>query len=103
MPNFNTAQHTLGQDRKKCKETSSPLADKQQKMGVQQGLEMRGFWFQKKTVQLKTALREVYSYVLKGFFIQKTVHLQGFCAKSAVQNPRIPSVQSYPTQNSFFP
>jgi hypothetical protein len=26
---------------------------------VQQGLEMRGFWFQKKSVQLKTALREV--------------------------------------------
>jgi hypothetical protein len=26
---------------------------------VQQGLEMRGFWFQKKSVQLKTVLREV--------------------------------------------
>ena len=51
---------------------------------VQQGLEMRGFWVQKKTVQLKTALREVYTYVLKGFFFQKTVYLQGFC-----QNPRI--------------
>ena len=32
---------------------------------VQQGLEMRGFWFQKKSVQLKTVLREVYTYVLK--------------------------------------
>jgi hypothetical protein len=32
---------------------------------VQQGLEIRGFWFKKKTVQLKTALREVYTYVLK--------------------------------------
>jgi hypothetical protein len=40
---------------------------------VQQGLEIRGFWFQKKTVQLKTALREVYTYVLKGIFFQKTV------------------------------
>ena len=45
---------------------------------LQQGLEMRGFWFQEKTVQLKTALREVYTYVLNGFFFQKTVHLQGF-------------------------
>jgi hypothetical protein len=26
---------------------------------VQQGLEMRGCWFQKKSVQLKTAFREV--------------------------------------------
>ena len=40
---------------------------------LQQGLEMRGFWFQKKTVQLKTVLREVYTYVLKWFFFQKTV------------------------------
>ena len=40
---------------------------------VQQGLEIRGFWVQKKTVQLKTALREVYTYVLKGIFFQKTV------------------------------
>ena len=40
---------------------------------VQQGLEIRCFWFQKKTVQLKTALREVYIYVLKGTFFQKTV------------------------------
>jgi hypothetical protein len=45
---------------------------------VQQGLEIRGFWFQKKTVQLKTALREVNTYVLNGFFFQKTVYLQGF-------------------------
>ena len=44
---------------------------------------MRGFWFQKKTVQLKTALREVYTYVLNGFFFQKTVYLQGFWPKSA--------------------
>ena len=50
---------------------------------IQQGLEIRGFWFQKKTVQLKTALREVYTYVLKGYFFQKSVHLQGFCSKSA--------------------
>ena len=40
---------------------------------LQQGLEIRGFWFQKKPVQLKTALREVYAYVLKGIFFQKTV------------------------------
>ena len=45
---------------------------------IQQGLEIRGFWFQKKTVQLKTALREVYTYVLNGIFFQKTVQLQGF-------------------------
>merc|ERR1712051_284506 len=36
---------------------------------VQQGLEIRGFWFQKKTVQRKTVPREVYNYVLKGIFI----------------------------------
>ena len=29
------------------------------RFGVQQGLEMRGFWFQKKSVQLKTAFLEV--------------------------------------------
>mgnify|MGYP000167698269 CR=1 FL=1 len=40
---------------------------------VQQGLEKRGFWFQKKAVQLKTALLEVYTYVLKWIFFQKTV------------------------------
>ena len=50
---------------------------------LQQGLEIRCFWFQKKTVQLKTALREVYTYVLKGIFFQKTVYLQGFWPKSA--------------------
>jgi hypothetical protein len=38
-----------------------------------QGLEIRGFWVQKKNVQLKTALHEVYTYVLKGFIFQKTV------------------------------
>ena len=48
-----------------------------------QGLEIRGFWFQKKTVQLKTVLREVYTYVLNGIFFQKTVYLQGFWPKSA--------------------
>ena len=51
---------------------------------VQQGLEIHGFWFQKKTVQLKTALREVYTYVLKGIFFQKTVYLQGFWQKIRV-------------------
>jgi hypothetical protein len=40
---------------------------------LQQGLEIRGFWVQKKTVQLKTALRKVYNYVLNGIFFQKTV------------------------------
>ena len=50
---------------------------------VQQGLEIRCFWFQKNTVQLKTALREVYTYVLNGIFSQKTVYLQGFWPKSA--------------------
>ena len=49
---------------------------------VQQGLEIRGFWFQKKTVQLKTVLPEVYTYVLNEIFFQKTVYLQGFCSKS---------------------
>ena len=33
---------------------------------LQQGLEIRRFWFQKRTVQLKTALCEVYAYVLNG-------------------------------------
>ena len=50
---------------------------------LQQGLEIHGFWFQKKTVQLKTVLREVYTYVLNGIFFQKTVYLQGFWPKSA--------------------
>ena len=49
---------------------------------IQQGLEIRGFWFQKKTVQRKTVLREVYTYVLNDIFLQKTVYLQGFCSKS---------------------
>jgi hypothetical protein len=40
---------------------------------IQQGLEKRGFWFQKKAVQLKTALLEVYTYVLKWTSFQKTV------------------------------
>jgi hypothetical protein len=31
---------------------------------IQQGLEIRGFWFQKKSMQRKTVLREVYTYVL---------------------------------------
>ena len=49
---------------------------------VQQGLEIRGFWFQKKTVYRKTVLREVYIYVLNEIFFQKTVYFQGFCSKS---------------------
>ena len=49
---------------------------------VQQGLEIRGFWFQKKTVHRKTVLREVYTYVLNEIFFPKTVYLQGFCSKS---------------------
>ena len=52
-------------------------------VSVQQGLEIHGFWFQKKTVQLKTVLREVYTYVLNEIFFTKTVYLQGFCSKSA--------------------
>ena len=54
-------------------------------VSVQQGLEIRGFWFQKKTMQLKNALREIIPMcVIKGiFFFQKTVHLQGFWPKSA--------------------
>ena len=42
---------------------------------VQKGLKIRGFWFQKKTVQLKTVLREFYTYVLNEIFLQKTVYL----------------------------
>ena len=38
---------------------------------LQQGLEIRGFWFQKKTVQLKTVLLEVYTYVLNDNFFSK--------------------------------
>ena len=53
-----------------------------QNINIQQGLEIRGFWFQKKTVQLKTVLREVDIYVLNDIFFQKTVYLQGFCSKS---------------------
>ena len=30
---YMSARRTVGQDRQKCKETSSPLADKQQKTG----------------------------------------------------------------------
>ena len=51
---------------------------------IQQGLEIRGFWFQKKTVQLKIVLPEVYTYVLNDIFFQKTVHLQGFSSKSVL-------------------
>ena len=43
---------------------------------------MRGFWFQKKSVQLKTAFCEVYTYVLKGLFSQKNVYQQGLWPKS---------------------
>ena len=49
---------------------------------IQQGLEIRGLWFQEKTVQLKTVLHEVYTYVLNEIFFQKTVYLQGFCSRS---------------------
>ena len=49
---------------------------------IQQGLEIRGFWFQEKTVQRKTVLHEVYTYVLNEIFFQKTVYLQGFFSKS---------------------
>ena len=52
------------------------------KLNIQQGLEIRGFWFQKKTVQRKTVLRKVHIYVLNEIFLQKTVYLQGFCSKS---------------------
>ena len=38
---------------------------------LQQGLEIRGFLFQKKTVQRKTALLEAYTYVVKWFFFSK--------------------------------
>ena len=38
---------------------------------IQQGLEIRGFWVQKKTVQRKTVLREVYTYVLNDIFFKK--------------------------------
>ena len=50
--------------------------------GVQQGLEIRGFWFQKKTVQLKTVLREVYTYVLNEIFFKKQCIFKAF-----FQNP----------------
>ena len=55
---------------------------KPEKLKIQQGLEIRCFWFQKNTVQLKTVLREVYTYVVNEIFFQKTVYLQGFCSKS---------------------
>jgi hypothetical protein len=59
-----------------------PIGSKTAKV-LQQGLEIRCFWFQKNTVQLKTALHEVYTYVLNGISFQKTVYLQGFWPKSA--------------------
>jgi hypothetical protein len=40
----------------------------QNNFGIQQGLEIRGFWFQKKTVQLKPVFLEVYTYVLNEIF-----------------------------------
>ena len=55
---------------------------------LQQGLEIHGFWFQKKTVQRKTVLHEVFTYVLNEIFFQKTVYLQGFCSKSAFHEVR---------------
>ena len=47
------------------------ILDIKKNLYVQQGLEIRGFWFQKKTVQLKTVLREVYTYVLNEIFFTK--------------------------------
>ena len=55
-------------------------------MYVQQGLEIRGFWFQEKTVQLKTVLHEVYTYVLNEISFKKTVYLQGFYSKSVFRD-----------------
>ena len=65
-----------------CNRDQAEVYHKHSESVIQQGLEIRGFWFQKKTVQLKTALREVYTYVLNGYFSQKTVYLQGFWPKS---------------------
>ena len=63
--------------------TVGELSQFEKKKYVQQGLEIRGFLFQEKTVQLKTVLHEVYIYVLIEIFFQETVYLQGFCSKSA--------------------
>jgi hypothetical protein len=43
----------------RCHRNSSKIQPKAGKKYIQQGLEIRGFWLQKKTVQLKTALYEV--------------------------------------------
>ena len=49
---------------------------------VQQGLEIRCFWYQKKTVQCKTVLREVYTYVLNDiFFLKKQCIFKAFVQK----------------------
>ena len=52
------------------------------KSQIQQGLEIREFWFQKKTVQLKTVLREVYTYAINEIFFKKPCIFKAF-----VQNP----------------
>ena len=62
------------------------LRSRSSKSWLQQGLEIRGFLFQKKTVQRKTALLEAYTYVVKWFFFKKPCSFKAF-----VQNPRITS------------
>ena len=57
--------------KKASEKPTSFLKQQKRQFCIQQGLEIRGFWFQKKTVQLKTALHEVYTYVLKGIFFSK--------------------------------
>ena len=45
---------------------------------LQQGLEIHGFWFQKKTVQRKTVLHEVFTYVLNEIFFKKQCIFKAF-------------------------
>ena len=59
-------QHTTHQPEIKVTPKKEIAGKKNPPHSIQQGLEIRSFWFKEKTVQLKTALHEVYTYVLKG-------------------------------------
>jgi hypothetical protein len=54
-----------------CLLQGASINQNQSIFNIQQGLGIRGFWFQKKTVLLKTVLHEVYTYVLNDIFFKK--------------------------------
>ena len=65
-------QHTKSKQVHWCWCNVSKLA-RNNNLSIQQFLEIHGFWFQKKNVQLKIAHCEVYTYILKGIFFSKAL------------------------------